>query len=499
MNKKLRIGFLCIQFVLLAGSTTVCYGGFWSDLWNSLFGGGGGASCSNTGTANSGGANSGSGSTNDPVDTSNGNNLLTYRDIYVPSYGPAIDLTRRYNSQVITPLEGFERLWGQSGSWAIENNELSGEGGRIHTTREFADFTMEVDMKTITAGLQNWETAWLDFKFTDLGNFYYFIITKDGTLELTKQKNGNKSIIVQKPSSYDPFIWHRVRVESKGDRIKIYVDGSLEINYLDLDPLAKGKLGLNTMMFCHAHFDNVKISGDTLFTSDFNQALGWKPANGDWAVEEHSYKGTDGLALTETAWSDFVMQVDMKTLRAGYSDWDTAWVRFRYQDEGNGYYFLIKTNGHIELTKLRDYQQSILVQKYVPYTPANDPYNWNKLRIEAVGGAIRVYLNDKMEIEYEDPAPISEGRFGLQALHSTALFDNFSVITDFDGMQNNFNNVGGWETVYGEWRAEEGVYQSDTGRIVSDKSWGDFTLDMDVRTKRPGGLSVGDGLGRLSV
>ncbi len=66
--------------------------------------------------------------TKEPVLLQNGNMVLTDQDVLIPGRGPSLDITRVYNSQMDSRVDGWETRDG-SGSWAIENKEYSGDGG----------------------------------------------------------------------------------------------------------------------------------------------------------------------------------------------------------------------------------------------------------------------------------------------------------------------------------------------------------------------------------
>ena len=85
---------------------------------------------------------------------------------------------------------------------------------------------------------------------------------------------------------------------------------------------------------------------------------------------------------------------------------------FRYMGEARSYYLIHKTNG-IELGKLvppRGEGQIFLVTKPRPRAV---PGRWYDYRIEVRGANIKVYIDDKLQIDYTDPNPILRGGVGL--------------------------------------------------------------------------------------
>ncbi|MCM8787505.1 MAG: DUF6531 domain-containing protein, partial [Candidatus Omnitrophica bacterium] len=207
--------------------------------------------------------------TAEPVNIQNGNLFLEVEDISVPTCSLPLNLTRYYNSQVTSTVEGWLPEPG-AGSWRIENGEYSGEGDRLTSDLKFQDFTLELDMQTIKpGGHHTWETAWINFRYIEdikiprkPKDCYYFLIHTDGRIELAKYKDGVQYFLFNKKTSYKAQDKHHIKIVVSGINIKVYIDKFLEINYFDGDPLLKpGRIALEAY-FCHAHFSNLKITSE---------------------------------------------------------------------------------------------------------------------------------------------------------------------------------------------------------------------------------------------
>lgn len=244
-----------------------------------------GVGSSGRGSQGNGSGKSGSDSSNaaadsvttEPVVIQNGNLFLNYNDIVVPTRGLPLKLKRYYNSEVVSEVQGWLPEPG-AGSWAIENGEYSGQGDRSTSDLKLQDLTLELDMQTIQPGAHySWETAWVNIRYTEdpndvrkAYNCYYFLMHTDGKIELAKWQNGAQSFLVSKATAYRPTNKNHIKITASGGNIQVYINGALEINYTDTNPVASGRVALQSY-FCHAHFDNVKISsGAQTYNYDFN-------------------------------------------------------------------------------------------------------------------------------------------------------------------------------------------------------------------------------------
>ncbi|MBI4431020.1 MAG: DUF1080 domain-containing protein, partial [Candidatus Omnitrophica bacterium] len=193
--------------------------------------------------------------TKEPVVLSNGNMTLSYEDFSAQSLGPALELVRTYNAQQSSSVPGWSA---EAGSWSIQDNTLVGKGDRFVTNAAYGDLVFEVDLRTEFAGTQNFHVGWVNFRYNSITDFYYFMIRRDGILELTKVSGGITTQILFQASALSPFDWHRIRVEFIGNNLKIFVDGVQKINYFDPSPIASGRIGLNSY-FSQVRYDNLRI------------------------------------------------------------------------------------------------------------------------------------------------------------------------------------------------------------------------------------------------
>jgi Domain of Unknown Function (DUF1080) len=144
-----------------------------------------------------------------------------------------------------------------------------------------------------------------------------------------------------------------------------------------------------------------------------NHSASLSPTPSERPIESHA-----ALALAGgSSWRDYTFATRMslqQQLRQNSppNEWETGWLLFRYVDEARSYYLIHKTNG-IELGKLvpsRSNEQIFLVTKP---SPRAVPGRWYDYRIEVRGANIKVYIDDKLQIDYTDPNPIVRGGVGL--------------------------------------------------------------------------------------
>ena len=242
--------------------------------------------------------------TNNPVDVRNGNLFYDFLDFSYPTRGGGqIALSRHYNAQAFSELENWEPEPG-TGTWVIQNGVYNGQGDRCASKNSHTDAIVELDMRTIDPGANTWETAWVNFRYTDRHNRYYLLIHTTGVVELTKLVNSTATILAENGSGYvDPLAWNRVRIENTGTNIKVFINGAPVFDVNDSD-LTQGQVALESY-FSRCQFDNVTITdtgtpanstsdnfdvvdNDNPFgnqwTNNYSDRL-WERSNGDVVIE----------------------------------------------------------------------------------------------------------------------------------------------------------------------------------------------------------------------
>ncbi|WP_143527961.1 DUF2334 domain-containing protein [Rubrobacter xylanophilus] len=124
---------------------------------------------------------------------------------------------------------------------------LAGEPG-------WRDYTFTVRMRLEKQLRRNsppnpWESGWLLFRYAGEGRSYYLAHKTNG-LELGKLVPpagvGQEFLVTRPEPAARPGRWHTYRIELRGPRITVYVDGERVISYTDPDPILHGRVGLYT-------------------------------------------------------------------------------------------------------------------------------------------------------------------------------------------------------------------------------------------------------------
>ncbi|MBI3323585.1 MAG: DUF1080 domain-containing protein [Candidatus Omnitrophica bacterium] len=272
-----------------------------------------------------GGASHDGQSTTEPVKLDNGNLFLPVTDMRIPGRGLGLELTRTYNSQVITP---FPHNWDTGlGTWVVENGEASGEGGQNwHPGRGWGDFQLSVRMKTLAQDPEGvspdleFYVGWIHFRFKDYENQYQLLLKTTGVLELVKyyvEDGVQERYFWRSQTSLKPSNWNAFTIRMAGSRITVKVNGVLLLNVTDPEPLPPGRIGLEAHR-SHVHWDDFTLTdlstGDS-HTHTFNDipnqegmfGYGWT-SNLEMRVMEDLAHGEETMLVREDGREDHFMR-----------------------------------------------------------------------------------------------------------------------------------------------------------------------------------------------
>ncbi len=165
------------------------------------------------------------------------------------------------------------------------------------------------------------------------------------------------------------------------------------------------------------------VAGDLPpFKDDFEQgtATNWDIEEGGWSVvpDNGNYVlqgiGHKWARAGSVNWSNYTFQSRIK-LEQG-----AVHVNFRNGEEGR--YFLALHQGGLELSKQFNFWREFndLAQSTEPYRLGR----WYDLKIEVIGGNIKVYVDGVLRIDYTDPEPILQGAIAFET------HDNSQVLVD---------------------------------------------------------------------
>jgi hypothetical protein len=167
----------------------------------------------------------------------------------------------------------------------FEQPKTSTSQGETHasmvlTTKQYSDFEMDLDMKTVAQLRQNsppntWETAWVFWHYTD--EFHYYALTlKTNGLQIEKKDNTNHDdsaeIYLVDTSSQTVKLgqWQHIKIRHEGSttpHIQVWVDGVKAADFIDNQPVSSSTLSSGYMGLYNedakANFDNVNINALT--------------------------------------------------------------------------------------------------------------------------------------------------------------------------------------------------------------------------------------------
>jgi hypothetical protein len=156
-------------------------------------------------------------------------------------------------------LSGWTRWWGSATRAGGDALVLASPRPRVAsethsslvtTRRTWSNFTVTTTLRPLhplrVGDPPNaWETGWLMFRFTDLGDYYWFVVKPNGW-ELGKKQGSDQQIFLA--TGDRPQLGFgataRLRVGATGARIAVDVDGRRVVDFVDPHPLRSGAVGL---------------------------------------------------------------------------------------------------------------------------------------------------------------------------------------------------------------------------------------------------------------
>lgn len=372
----------------------------------------------------------------------NGSRTETIYVFELPAPLPAVarvqDTFEDLNSAGWTP-------WGFT-NWRVVSS------GRTHVFRQtntqgdaraiFEDFqggnqSIQADLKLNAFAATGTHWAGLMARYTDSKNFYY-LMQEANTLQIRKIVNGVFTPIASTPFTLQVGRKYRVRLEAVGTWLRAYVNDRLMLTARDTAH-SSGRTGL-AMWKANAEYDNVVITSSpytTLHADSFDGTDDEKvtpawvtlPANA-WArittgtgaqVFKQSVANGNARAVHGAPTDDQIVTADIRpTTFHASGGW--AGLMVRHVNTSTYYYAFLHSSGQVSLRRWMNGQVTVLNE--VPFTvTAGTSY---RMRLEAIGSTLRVYVNGQFMAEAVDSA-IPQGRYGLVTYRAAAEFDNFNA------------------------------------------------------------------------
>lgn len=318
-------------------------------------------------------------------------------------------------------------------SQVYRQSSIAGNAASLWNSTDRKNQSIEADLKP-TGYSTTTGDKWFGLvaRYTDASNYYYVTIRNNNTVLLRRMVNGVFTTLASANLTVTLNRSYRVRLEAIGTRLRLFVDNRLLAEASD-SSLDHGQAGV--MMFrTRADCDNVVVSSNpqrplasfTFGGADEDTQPEWERL-GTWInnFADTTYDQTDAVsgahAITGIATGDQIVHARMrKTGGAGNNNWFGVVARFR--DPGNYYYVTLRNNNTVALRKL--VSGAIVELDSTALTIADNTYY--RVRFEAIGSQLRVYINDVLRLEATDTShPI--GRFGAVMYRTTAQYDSIQA------------------------------------------------------------------------
>ena len=279
------------------------------------------------------------------------------------------------------------------------------------------------------------DTRWVGLmaRYIDENNMYYLTIRANNTISIRKKVNG----VITELRTYHPPVQigtnYRVSFEVVGNRLTYFLNGERVIDTYDPDnSLPHGRAGVRTYR-ATADFDNVIITPAPLMELGggpyFSHISMFEIVDGSWTtggifiIDQASTSG-DARILHGHPTDDQVVRVTARLNSIGTQPSGSHWIGalVRYTDPSNYYYVTLRTSNELSLRKVVNGVITELDRE--PFTMQfNQPY---RLRIEAIGTQLVVYVNDQVRLQASDSSH-SQGRSGVVTYRAAASFSGYSA------------------------------------------------------------------------
>ncbi len=158
---------------------------------------------------------------------------------------------------------------GNADGWALEPGwNMTSERGNLFisgcshsfarpNTSGWSDYTVEARFRKVRGS----------FHFNlrenmNIGHVRYFLAVHPNSISLHKQITSDFFDLSHTTVSLEPNRWYTVKAVLKGSNIKIYLDGSLKIDFNDRDiPILSGISSFETLDDSITHFDDIVVTG----------------------------------------------------------------------------------------------------------------------------------------------------------------------------------------------------------------------------------------------
>jgi len=316
-----------------------------------------------------------------------------------------------------------------NGSHVYRQASLAGNASSILNDSTLGNQAIQADIKpTAFSGADRW--FGLVARYIDAGNYYYVTVRQSNVIQLRQIVNGAFDTLASAPMPVALNRTYNLRLEAVGSLLRVYVDNKKVLEARN-PTHARGQVGVMTYK-TSADYDNIVVTTQQLLpllADDFATFYPnrWKEDGGTWGqanepqwVYQQSSLAGGARSITGVATGDQSVQVVVKP--TAFASGTERWfgIIARYVDASNYYYVTLRSNNTISLRKLVN--GAIHTLDSAPLdVRAGVTY---RLRLDAIGNALRVYVNGTHVLEATDTA-YPTGTYGLATYKTSAQFDDF--------------------------------------------------------------------------
>ncbi len=221
------------------------------------------------------------------------------------------------------------------------------------------------------------------------------------------------------------------------------------------------------------------FDGETLF--------GWTPVtDANWRVEDEAIMvdaGERGLLCTTTQFSDYVLRVEFRSA-VGTNSGIFLHTPLTPQDPAADCYELNIADSD------NPFPTGSLVKR-LKAEGNHDSEDWQSFEITVAGGQVTIHLDGAEVLNYTDPAPLRHGHIGLQFNQGHVAFRQIKLKPLGTASLFNGQDLAGWKT-YPDMASKFSVtdegylnVQDGRGQLETEKSYGDFVLQIECLTHAP--------------
>jgi len=265
-------------------------------------------------------------------------------------------------------------------------------------------------------------------------NFFDVILRNSGRIELRRMASGTSRVLASAPFQFAANRYFRVRLESIGTLHRVFVDGRLILD-VDSGGPTHGRAVLVTD-HSQGEFDNVLVSPTlhtTLYANDFEgtSAGPWTLTGvGLWQLFGEPSTVYFQSSIAGGARASIGVPTDDQIVRvrarldtfANPSGTQERWfgLMARQTDPQNYYYLSLRSSNTVSLRKVVNGNITILAS--APFTV--QPATWYRLRLDAIGDHLRVYVGANLLLEATD-ASLPTGNSGPVMFKAAVDYDDF--------------------------------------------------------------------------